>query len=245
MGKIMVHLFNRTTKNILHNFIPPEIITCVDRDPPWINSSIRRLIQYKNEAYKRFKRSNNKSQYFENFQSLQNLLGVSIEASKERHYSRMFKKLMEPSISPKTYWSVLKSFHNDKKIPSIPPIFHGNRFVANFQEKAELFSSFFAKQCSIIDNGSEIPSFLHPKTDKFLSNIRFTEKDIEKVIQNLDSDKAHGHGMISIRMLKICSKSIIKPLLIIYKKCLEKGCFLSEWKKANVVPVRKKMTNSY
>ena len=49
----------------------------------------------------------------------------------------------------------------------------------------------------------------------------FTEKDIEKVIQNLDLNKAHGHGMISIHMLKICDKSIIKPLLIIFKKCLE------------------------
>ena len=95
------------------------------------------------------------------------------------------------------------------------------------------------------DNGSEIPSFLHPKTDKSLSNITFTEKDIEKVIQSLDPNKAHGHDMISIRMLKICGKSIIKPLLIIYKKCLVKGCFPNEWKKANVVPVHKKMTSSY
>ena len=103
-----------------------------------------------------------------------------------------------------------------------------------------MFNSFFAKQCSIIDNGSEVPSFLHLKTDKFLSNITFTEKDIEKIIQNLDSNKAHGNDMISIRMLKICGQSIIKPLLIIYKKCLEKGCFPNEWKKANVVPVHRK-----
>ena len=34
-----VHLFNRTIKNILHNFISHEIITCDDRDPPWINTS--------------------------------------------------------------------------------------------------------------------------------------------------------------------------------------------------------------
>ena len=46
-----------------------------------------------------------------------------------------------------------------------------------------------------------------------------------------------GMTMISIRMLKICGKSITKPLLIIYKKCPEKGCFPNEWKKANVVPV--------
>ena len=89
-----------------------------------------------------------------------------------------------------------------KKIPCIPPIFHENRFVTNFKEKAELFNSFFAKQCSIIDNGSEIPSFLHPKTDKSLSNITFTDKDIEKVMQNNDLNKAHGHDMISLCMLK-------------------------------------------
>ena len=74
----MIHLFNRTIKNILHNFILHEIITCDDRNPPWINCSIKRLIQDKNDAYNRFKRSNNNSQYFENFQSLQNLLEVLV-----------------------------------------------------------------------------------------------------------------------------------------------------------------------
>ena len=108
-----------------------------------------------------------------------------------------------------------------------------------------MFNSFFAKQYSIIDNASEANSFLYPKTDKSLSNITFTEKNIEKVIPNLDSNKAHGHDMISISMLKICGKSIIKPLLVIYKKCLGKGCFPNEWKKANVVLVHKELTNSY
>ena len=51
----MVHLFNRTIKNILRNFIPHETTTCDDRDVPWINCSIRRLIQDKNEAYKALK----------------------------------------------------------------------------------------------------------------------------------------------------------------------------------------------
>ena len=99
---------------------------------------------------------------------------------------------MEPSTSRKTYWSVLKFFQNNKKIPCIPPIFHENRFVTDFKGKAELFYSFFAKQCSIMDNGSEIHSFLHPKTDKSLSNITFTKKNIGKVIQSLDPNKAHG-----------------------------------------------------
>ena len=130
---------------------------------------------------------------------------------------------MKPSTSPKTYRSVLKSFHNNKKMPCVPPIFYENRFATNSKEKAELFNSFFANQCSIIDNGSEIPSFLHPKTDESLSNTTFTEKGIEKVVQSLDPNKAPGHDMISIDMLKICGKSIIKPHRNIYEKFLEKS----------------------
>ena len=55
----MVHLPNRTIKNILRNLIPHETTICDDGDSPWINSSITRLTQDKNEAYKGFKRSNN------------------------------------------------------------------------------------------------------------------------------------------------------------------------------------------
>ena len=47
------------------------------------------------------------------------------------------------------------------------------------------------------------------------------EKDIETFMQNLDSNKAHGDDMIGSRMLKISSKSIIKPLKIISKQSLE------------------------
>ena len=43
-----VYLLHQTIKNILCNFIPHETVTCNDRDPPWINSKIKGLIQEKN-----------------------------------------------------------------------------------------------------------------------------------------------------------------------------------------------------
>ena len=52
-------------------------------------------------------------------------------------------------------------------------------------------------------------------------------------------DKAHGHDNISIRMLKMCGSAIYKPLVIIFKKCLDTGIFPSEWKKGNIVPIHK------
>ena len=78
------------------------------------------------------------------------------------------------------------------------------------------------------------------KTDKFLSNITFSSNAIQKIIQNLDSEKAHGHDRISVRMLKICRPSICKPFEIIFKSCLESGMFPLGWKKANIVLVHEK-----
>ena len=46
--------------------------------------------------------------------------------------------------------------------------------------------------------------------------------------------------MISIRMLKLCGKSICKPLVLIFQSCIKQGKVPTEWKKANIVPVHKK-----
>ena len=149
-------------------------------------------------------------------------------------------KLMDPTTSAKTYWSILKRCLNDKKILCIPPVFHDNKFIIDFKEKAELFNSFFSTQCSIIDNGSKLPSNLVYHTDEKLSDIVFNSEDIGKVISGLNPSKGHGHDMISIRMLKICGESIHKPLESIFRASLNDEGFPSEWKKANVVPIHKK-----
>ena len=76
---------------------------------------------------------------------LQNQLKLLTESNKERYYLRISKKLMDPMTSAKTYWSILKSLLNNKKIPCIPPLFHQSKHVTDFKKKAELFNYFFAK----------------------------------------------------------------------------------------------------
>ena len=110
---------------------------------------------------------------------------------------------------------------NDKKVPCIPPIFHDNKFVTDFSKKADLFNSFFAKQCSIIENNSVLPSSTIPVTDQYLANIEFTKDDIKRIICKLDPNKAHGHDMISIRMLKMSGDAIIELLFKISENCLK------------------------
>ena len=127
--------------------------------------------------------------------------------------------------STKSYWSTLKMFLNNKKIPCIPPLKHENKYVTDFKVKAEICNSFFAEQCSLMKNSSKLPLTFLKRTDKFISSISFSSNNIARIIRELDSNKAHDHDMISIRMLKIWGEYISKPLEIIFKSCIEKSQF--------------------
>ena len=59
------------------------------------------------------------------FVYLQNLfieLNKLISSTKALYYENLAKKLNNPLLQAKTYWSILKTFYNDKKIPLIPPL---------------------------------------------------------------------------------------------------------------------------
>ena len=82
-------------------------------------------------------------------------------------------------------------------------------------------------------------AFISSTHKKYLDLVHFLSCDIVKIIGLLDPNKAYGHDMFSIRMIKLCGNSIFKPFSIIFNDCLNGGKFSHEWKKANVVPVHK------
>ena len=69
------------------------------------------------------------------------------------------------------------------------------------------------------------------------SKITFTDDQILKLFRALDINKAHGHDEISVRMLKLCDKSIITPQFILFQNCIGTRTFPDTWKKSNIVPV--------
>ena len=160
----MVFSFNRTIKNILSNYIQHEIIICDDRDPPWINNRVKELINDKNDTFQCYRHNNKDPKLFNKVEYLQNEL---------KYYSRISKRMMNPLTSTKTYWSILKSFLNNKKIPCIPPLFHQNRYITKGKDKTELFNNFFANQFSLINNSSVLCSLLFKETENVISSIDF------------------------------------------------------------------------
>ena len=97
--------------------------------------------------------------------------------------------------------------------------------MTNFKDKANIFNNFFGKQCQPIPNNSTLPSIWTSKISNRLGTVDIDSMKIPKLIQCLNSNKARGHNDISIRLLKLCGLSIIKPLSLLFSNCLRDGTF--------------------
>ena len=60
-------------------------------------------------------------------------MNVSIEVAKEKCYHNTVNKLINTQKNSKVYWSQLKVFLNNKKLPIIPPLFYENLFITYFK----------------------------------------------------------------------------------------------------------------
>ena len=115
-----------------------------------------------------------------------------------------------------------------------------NKLILNLKEKANHFNTFFASQCISVSNDSALTNTANSVSNVSLSSIQFEDQDILEIIHSLNYNKTHDYDDISIRLFKICDSSIVKPLPIIFKNCLQIGSFPNNWKKSNVVPAYKK-----
>ena len=160
-----------------------------------------------------------------------------IEA-KEKNFTRLSAQLGDPKRDPKTSWSVSNHFLHNKKIPRISPILV-NGMVYQFSEKAEVFHSHFAFQCTPIVNNSKLSS-VEFKINQSSENITFTGDDISSIIKNVKLDKAHGWDNISFQTIKHCGKSIALPSRLIFQSILTMGFFQMTGKRVTLFHALKK-----
>ena len=63
----------------------------------------------------------------------------------------------------------------------------------------------------------------------------FNEEEILKIIRALNIHKAHGHDDISIRMIKMCDKSLLKPLILLFQNSAKLSYFPDIWERSNIL----------
>ena len=135
-----------------------------------------------------------------------------ITIAKDNYFASLGRKLSNPAIGIKTYWSTLNKIVNKKKATNIPLLLENGLFVTNFQNKAEIFNDYFVQQCCLNMNDSILPRSNITRCNNLLETTEIDADNVLKIIRSLDCNKAHGWDDVSVSMVKICDSSIVRPL---------------------------------
>ena len=150
---------------------------------------------------------------------------------RSKMYSNFSDKQSENSITKK-FWSYVKSSSNTHRIPET--VNYNAIFRSDSKGQADLFNNFFFEQFS---SPSEYDITINYSVNH---DIFFSVPHIEKILKNLDPNKAPGPDKIHGKILKNCAKNLAIPLALLFQTSYYTCSIPAEWKTANVVPVYKK-----
>ena len=122
---------------------PDKIITCDDRDPPWMTAALKSAIKRKHGVYNKYVKRGCKPDDWEYVCTVGNETSSRITKAKDDYFSNLGKSLSDPTNGTNSYWTTLKTIISKKKFSNIPQLLENGVFVTNFQLKADIFNDHF------------------------------------------------------------------------------------------------------
>ena len=161
---------------------------------------IKRIILEKVKIYRRYVKHGPSIADHQILHDITSRFKSDIKEAKSIYFSLLGESLSCPGITPKKYCSILHSFLHKRKMSKISLIRHNNMFLTDTLVEAITFNSFHAKQCSLIERGSELPaSYL--LTHHRLESVNLDPAKIISIICAFDVSKPHGWDDVSVRMV--------------------------------------------
>ena len=185
--------------------IPTKMVT-KHTQSPWITKRVGRLQKRKQRAFNAHKKQNTN----ESYERFKNERKMTHNATKNAYQSYIASVYTE---SPKQFWLYIKS----RKVDSvgIPTLRDGAKLEADNTSKAEIlnrqFKSVFTTEDSNLPHepGNNIPP---------MPDITISPEGVEKLLKNLDPNKATGPDNIGPRIPQIAAEELAPALSLIFPK---------------------------
>ena len=219
---------------------------------PWINKSILRSINRKNNLYYKYK-STQTNAARNKYTRYKNILTNVLRLAKKQYYSTQFQ-LNKNNI--KNTWKIINSTLNksskSQKITKIKS--NTNAVIEDPQTIADTFNTYFSQigqklAEKIPTTNKNFHNFLTDQNPHSMFFVPTTREEITDIVNNLKLKKSSGHDGIDNCLLKSIILSIVNPLVHIFNLSLTTGYVPTNTKIAKVIPIFKKgdalETNNY
>ena len=136
--------------------------------------------------------------------------------------------MINPASGFKAVWSTFSKLFDSTK-PHIPSLLENGSFLLDFESRTNLLDDYFSRKCCTVETSSALLQFVANDVPN-LQNCEINKTKLLNHIRNFDSCKSHGCDDMSLDMIKLCGTFIVKPLCIIFERCVENGVYPSSSK---------------
>ena len=155
--------------------------------------------------------------------------GIMFQLLQNDTYLNNLYDYEDTNLLSKKFWTYVKRTTKSNRIPEI--VCRGSSISSDTKTKADMFNKFFYDQFSepLIYN----TDISFENDDDF--DIDFSPSRVRASLADINTNKACGPDEIPGMVLKMCSESVVLPLLV-----YNTGSLPLEWKLSNIVPIFKK-----
>jgi hypothetical protein len=242
----LTETFTTILQDEIKTCIPSKNVLIRPNDKPGMTGQVRSLFRKCHRLHKIAVKSRLVSD-IENHKTARHEAKTEWKKAQKSYYDKLFKKLDTSDSKNKIYWKITKSMFGQNKTQSIPTIFDNGAAYTDDINKAVIFNKFFVSQTqneSSDDSGFDINQTLATGASPSFDSITIDTGKIYDTLKSLKVDKACGPDGIGNKILNTCANNLVEPLQLIFQRSYNAGCFPSQWKKVNVIPIFKKNDKS-
>ena len=212
----------------------PKFVTSprVDRSK-WLTHSARVAIEKKSRAWRRLKSRKTRARRLQ-YKRARNRATTLTRRARMNYEKRVAE---DSKTNPKHFWSWVRSRNSVKE--NVMCVNRPDGLMTECDaETAEVLNSTFVKAFNI-ENG-ESPAVEEIFHGDRLDYVNVGERDILRLLSELNVHKSSGPDNLSPWFLKECRNGLVKPLTLLLRESMVTGVLPDVWKKAFVTPIFKK-----
>ena len=129
-------MFSDDFLRIMSQNIPKKIITCNNKDAPWITREFKTTIKRNSRVYRKWVLRGRNPDDKHIVRRVQNETNKLIKKAKKDYFVNLGEKLSNSVTGSKSFWTAFKRLVNNKKLTNIPPILEDGKIVSEFHQKS-------------------------------------------------------------------------------------------------------------
>ena len=232
MWATFLHIYN----SVVNQCVPVYNVNKGKRKRKWMNMQLLKMIQKKEEAWRRYRSNTRSNKLRKNYQRIRNDVTTEVRRAKFEYEHRLAK---EVKSNPKAFFSYARSKTTVKENVLFVKKSDG-QLTTSLKETCGVLNSEFQKVFTKPTRSSHsLPSHATPKV-KQLTDIDISVDQVKNLMKNLKAQSAAGPDGIHPRVLRECADVLSMPITIIFEHSLRAGILPTDWKKGNITPIFKK-----